>query len=157
MNKNVMPTFYFSSEFGADELRERLEYFGYPISQWRQITFIDKSRDFQDVIKPDGLNLIDYLEVTDEGEFYKMGIQIKRIYEKLCTGVAIIGLQKKFGSDFGYGGQPTADKPRLYISLEKGTLKIVKAKLWATEVNPDSKARSFKLVQGARFIWEAWH
>jgi len=91
MNKSVMPTFYFSSEFGADELRERLEYFGYPISQWRQMTFIDKSRDFQHVIKPDGLNLIDYLEVTDEGEFYKMGIQIKRIYEKLCTGVAVIG------------------------------------------------------------------
>ncbi|MGA2464684.1 MAG: bifunctional DNA primase/polymerase [Thermodesulfobacteriota bacterium] len=155
-NRNLMKTFYFSSEFGADELRQRLEGFPYLLDGWRKITFIEKSRDFQDVIDPDGLNVIDYLEVSDEGEFYKMGIQIKRIYEKLRDGIAVIGLQKKFGSDFGYGGQPTADKPRLYISLEKQTLKIVKAKLWATTVNPDGMTRKFNLVQGARFLWDEW-
>lgn len=157
MNKDLMPTYYFSSEFGADELRERLEPFGYPIREWKKkVTFIDRSRDFQDVIKPDGLNPIDYLEVSDEGEFFKMGIQIKRIYEKLNEGVAIIGLQKKFGSDFGYGGQPTADKPRLYISLEGSVLKIVKAKLWATNMNPNGMTRRFNLVKGAKFSWERW-
>jgi len=156
LNKDLMPTYYFTSEFGGDELRERLEPFGYSMEKWRAITFIERSRDFQDGIYPNGLNLIDYLEVSDEGEFYKMGIQIKRIYEKLHDGVAVIGLQKKFGGDFGYGGQPTADKPRLYITLEKGTLKIVKAKLWAGEVNPNGMFRRFKLHKGAKFIWESW-
>jgi hypothetical protein len=155
-NKDLLPTHYFTSEFGGDELRERLEPFGYPMEKWRAITFIERSRDFQDVINPDGLNLIDYLEVSDEGEYFKMGIQIKRIYERLNQGVAVIGLQKKFGSDFGYGGQPTADKPRLYVTLEKSTLKIVKAKLWTGEVNPNGMSRRFKLHKGARFSWDSW-
>jgi putative DNA primase/helicase len=155
-NRNFMPTFYFTSEFGAGELRERLEGFGYQIDKWKKITFMERSRDFQDVINSDGLNVIDYLEVSDEGEFYKMGIQIKKIYEKLKMGIAVIGLQKKFGSEFGYGGQMTADKPRLYISLDKQTLKIVKAKLWATDVNPNGMYRTFKLVKGAKFLWNPW-
>jgi len=156
LNKDLMPTYYFTSEFGGDELRERLEPFGYPMEKWRVITFIDRSRNFQDVINPDGLNLIDYLEVSDEGEYFKMGIQIKRIYERLNQGVAVIGLQKKFGSDFGYGGQPTADKPRLYVTLEKSTLKIVKAKLWTGDTNPNGMFRKFKLHKGARFTWDSW-
>lgn len=156
LNKDLMPTNYFTSEFGGDELRERLEPFGYPMEKWRGITFIERSRDFQDVINPDGLNLIDYLEVSDEGEYFKMGIQIKRIYEKLHDGVAVIGLQKKLGSDFGYGGPPTADKPRLYITLEKSTLKIVKAKLWKGDTNPNGMFRTFKLHKGATFTWNRW-
>ena len=151
-----MPTYYFTSEFGGDELRERLEPFGHPMNEWNKIVFAERSRDFQDVIDPDGLNIIDYLEVGDGGEFFKMGIQIKRIYEKLRQGVAIIGLQKKSGTDFAYGGEMTAEKPRLYVTLENHTLRIKKAKLWKGDRNPNGMSRRFKLFKGANFIWEPW-
>jgi len=156
LNKDTFPTFYFTSEFGSGELRKRLAGFGYSMEIWRKITFAEHSGNFQDVIKPDGLNLVDYLEVDDEGAYYKIPIQIRRIYEKLNTGVAVVGLQKPFGRDFAFGGQQTGDKPRLYISLEKNTLKIVKGKLWKTGTNPNEMTRGFKLICGAKFQWEEW-
>jgi len=156
LNRDLLPTRYFSSEFGRDELLERLQPFGYPLSEWHKITFTMRSRNFEDVVDPNGLNLVDYLEPDDEGRFFRMGIEIKRIFDKLHFGAAVIAIQKKPGADYAYGGQITAEKARLYLSLEKNTLKIIKAKLWATRQNPVGMIRTFKLIRGSKFEWGPW-
>jgi len=143
---------YFSSEMGAMELRDRLKKFEANLKNWKEdINFRERSTNFADVIKPNDVNIIDFLEITDE--FYKVGGMIKEIYDKLKKGVAIIALQKNKGTDLGLGGARSIEKARLYLSIGQGVLKIVKGKNWATEHNPNGMEWKFKLLQGSKFIW----
>ncbi len=151
---------YYSSEMGAMELRDRLKKFEVNLQNWKDnINFKERSSNFADVIKPNDVNIIDFLEITDE--FYKIGGTIKEIYDKLKKGIAIIALQKNPKTDFGLGGMRSVEKARLYISIEHGKIKIVKGKNWAGETNPNGLIRNFKLIQGAKFIattgWERKH
>lgn len=142
---------YFSSEMGPEEIHLRLRKFpDIDISEWRFTPRV-KSSKFSDVIVPDAVNIIDYLEVTEDP--WKVGGEIKGIFDRLNKGIAIIALQKKTGTDIGRGGEFTLEKPRLYLAMEKGTLKIVKGKNWSNpEINPNGWEWKFKLVQGCRFI-----
>ncbi len=100
-------------------------------------------------------DIIDFLEISDE--FYKIAGMIKEIYDKLKKGIAIIALQKNPKAEFGIGGARSIEKARLYVTLEKGIAKIVSGKNWASETNPNGLYRTFKLVQGAKFITqEGW-
>lgn len=143
---------YFSSEMGAMELRDRLKKFEGNLQTWKQdINFRERSSNFADVIKPNDVNIIDFLEITDE--FYKVGGLIKEIYDKLKKGIAIIALQKNKGTDMGLGGARSIEKARLYLSVGQGIIKIIKGKNWATEHNPNGMEWKFKLLQGSKFIW----
>ncbi len=150
---------YFSSEMGKVEMKMRLSKFDEPLTRWK-FRAVERDSNFADCIVPDQINMIDFLELTgaEGAEFYKIGAFIKEIYDKLTTGIAIIALQKQFRSDLARGGIGSLEKARLYITLEKGNLKIVKAKNWATETNPNNLNIKFKIVQGAKFIrtseWE---
>jgi hypothetical protein len=62
---------YFSSEMGAAELQIRLKKFNIPLTDWSKVRFIAKNCDFKDVVNPNGLNIIDYLEVAKD--FYEIG------------------------------------------------------------------------------------
>jgi hypothetical protein len=139
---------YFSSEMGKTELRERLLKFPYPLESWK-VHFWERSSNFADVIRPDGINIIDFLEIHDE--FYKVGLYIKDIFDKLKTGIAFILIQKNKNTDFGLGGMRSLEKARLYLAMEPGRLKIVKAKNWASQKNPNGLSISFKLVGGCDF------
>ena len=151
-NMNDFPITYFSSEMGAVELRNRLGKFDIPISKWN-MKFFEKSSNFEDGLDPNGINVIDFLEIYDE--FYKIGLHIKQIYDKLDKGIAVIAIQKNPETDFGIGGMRSIEKARLYLALDRNTIKIVKAKNWATETNPNGLAKDFKLIQGAKFISES--
>jgi hypothetical protein len=141
---------YFSSEMGPEEFHLRLRKFNdLNLSDWR-FSPRQRSTKFEDVIVPDSLNIIDYLEVTKD--FYEVGGEIKGIFDRLGKGIAIIALQKKKGSDIGRGGDFTLEKPRLYMAMQPGELKIVKGKNWASEYNPNGMSWKFKLVQGCRFL-----
>jgi len=142
---------YFSSEMGGMELNERLSKFDISLSDWR-FTVKERSSNFADVIAPDGINIIDFLEIYDE--FYKIGQPIKDIYEKLNKGIAIIAIQKNLNTNYGLGGQRSLEKARLYLAMEPGRLKIVKAKNWQTSLNPNGLEIAFKLVQGCKFVYE---
>ncbi len=83
---------YFSSEMGALELKDRFSKFDRPLNSWK-VKFKERASNFADVIKPDAINIIDFLEVHDE--FYKIGGLIKDIYDKLTTGIAVIAIRKK--------------------------------------------------------------
>ncbi len=143
--------FYFSSEMADRELKKRLSKFNLPLKEW-SFTVIERASNFADVIQPDDINVIDFLEVYDE--FYKIGFSIKEIYNKLEKGIAIIAIQKNPNVDWGLGGMRSMEKARLYLSLEKGRAKIVSGKNWASEIRPDGLCLDFKLVQGCKFIVE---
>ena len=153
-----MPTFYFSSEMGDSELKNRLLPFG-PKPTWKQFRMkvIERSSDFADVIRPDAINIIDFLEIHDE--FYKVGLYIKQIFDKLNKGIAVIALQKNPGKDQGLGGMRSIEKARLAINMERGGhLVIDKAKNWATMNNPRGLALDYKLVDGCHFtVDKDWH
>ncbi len=155
-NMNRFSINYFSSEMGSIELRSRLSKFGIPLKDWK-VRFKERSSNFADVIKPDEINIIDFLEITGEegSEFYKVGGFIKHIYDKLNKGIAIIGLQKNRGVDFGLGGMRGLEKARLYLSMGQGQIKITKAKNWFNSmVNPNGLKLDFKLAQGCEFLIE---
>jgi hypothetical protein len=102
------------------------------------------------VIKPDAINIIDFLEVHDE--FWKVGGMLKEIYDKLNNGIAIVAIQKDKKKDYGRGATMGLEKPRLYLTLNPGQAKIEKAKNWADPLkNPNGLMLDFKLHQGCEF------
>jgi hypothetical protein len=144
--------FYFSSEMGGAELKERLQNFNekMPFKMWENCTFIERANDFDIAIRPDDINIIDFLEIHDE--FYKIGGFIKKIFDKLEKGIAIIAIQKNKGRDDGLGGARSIEKARLYLSMRPGVIKIVKAKNWVSgTVNPNGLEKQFKLAKGMIF------
>jgi len=65
----------------------------------------------------------------------------------------LITVQKKQGATLGRGAEFSAEKPRLYLSLDTGKLTIVKGKNWAQPgVNPNGLKFSFQLVDGYKFV-----
>ena len=96
-NMACMETHYFSSEMGSAEMKKRLEKFDIPLSAWKFHAW-ERSHNFADIIRPDALNIIDFLEVNDNGEYFKMGSYITQIHRQLKRGVAVIGIQKPTGA-----------------------------------------------------------
>lgn len=147
---------YLSSEMGKPELKSRLRAFGHGLTEWQKIKFVDRSSNFVDVIDPTGLNIIDFLELTQD--VYLVAEHLKKIYQKLTTGVCFVAIQKKKDADLGRGAEFSAEKPRLYLSFDPGKIKIIKAKNWRdSTVNPRGMELRFKLVAGCKFhIEEDW-
>lgn len=156
LNKDRFKIRYLSSEMGATELKGRLKKFSVPLSEWKGIDFKERSSNFSDAIDPDALNILDYLEIADA--FWKIAEDMRRIYEKLRKGVAVVCLQKTAGKDAGRGGDFGLEKPRLYLNLDPdppdgAVLSIRKAKAWAFPGrNPNGKKVNFKIVDGCRLI-----
>lgn len=152
LNLDTHAITYFSSEMGPTELKSRIEKFERPLTDWKKVKFKERTQNFQDVIQPDIINIVDYLELTDE--FYKVGGQIKAIFDKLKSGIAIIALQKKMGQELARGGDFTMEKARLYISLSRDNIcKIIKAKNWVNpRMKPTGKVKSYSLLYGCKFL-----
>jgi hypothetical protein len=156
-NMDKFDVHYFSSEMGASELRKRLFKFDCPLDRWR-FKAKERSDNFADVIAPgEGrLNIIDFLEIHEN--FFEIGGRLAEIHKKLKGAVGIVAIQKNPGVDVGLGGFRGLEKPRLYLAMSQGRLKIVKAKIWATSENPNGKEVNFKLVEGSKFKkTDDWH
>jgi hypothetical protein len=157
LNQEKYAIFYQCSEMEKEELASRLMNFeGIELENW---TFEAerRSRDFADVIRPDCINIIDYLEVSSD--FYEVADTLKAIHEKLESGIAIVALQKKIGASLGRGAEFSLEKPRLYLSMDAGKTTIVKAKNWVKpDYNPNGLIIKYKIVGGCKFIiTENWH
>ena len=149
LNMDKYNIHYYSSEMGPEELKLRLSKFGN--IKWK-FDARERSTNFADVIYPDDINIIDYIEITS-GEFYLIGEELRAIFDKLHKGVAVVALQKKKGAELGRGAEFSLEKPRLYLSMDSGSLKIIKAKNWAVEgENPNGVEFKFRLIKGAEFI-----
>ena len=139
---------YQSSEMDSDELSMRLRGFEAGLNAFRQkIEWIKRSTDWWDIILPDAINIIDFMEIHED--FYKVGGWIKKVFDRLKKGIAVIALQKTANTEIGRGGAVTKEKARLYLSIDYGTLTIVKAKNWHDqEVNPNGRKIDFTMERG---------
>jgi hypothetical protein len=155
MNRDAHGITYVTSEMGVEEFADRIDKMEIDRDEWFQkVKVISKSSDFSDSIRPDGLNIIDYVDLGVD-DFPRVGEIIRRIWDRLETGVAFIGLQKNFNTDLPQGGIGSIKLARLAISLEHGKMKIIKAKGWRdTKINPCGFAMEFKLVSGWKFLPE---
>jgi hypothetical protein len=159
MNQGKQDIAYFNSEMAVEEMKLRLDCFEY-VDGWCFRAF-ERTGNFADVIFPDAVNIIDFMEINDE--FYKVAGELQAIHEKLNKGIAIVALQKnppkkdlkgKMSEvDLGRGGAFGLEKPRLYMAMDAGRLKIVKAKIWKNpKINPNGKIFKFKLLNGSEFV-----
>ncbi len=144
--------YYASSEFGGEELKERLSGFeDMTLDDWN-FHFFNRADEFQDVIKPDAINIIDYLEISDN--FYQVGGKLKAIHDKLGKGIAVVALQKDPKAAQGRGGSFSLEKPRLYLNIMDNypagqLVQIRKAKNWVDKSrNPNRMERGFKIYAG---------
>jgi len=140
---------YFTSELSEQELKKRISKFGDGID-W-QFHAHERNSNFDSVIIPDAINVIDYLE-PPSGEYFAIGDQIKAIHDRLTTGIAFVAIQKKRKAELGRGAEFSEERARLYLSMDAGKLKIIKAKNWRTDINPNGKVYTFKLTDGCKFI-----
>jgi hypothetical protein len=149
-NQKEFPIYYFCSEMGEVELRDRLDKFpGMTINDW-QFEAIERAADFADVIRPDCINVIDFLEMTTE--LYLVNQHLTAIHHKVGTGIALVLIQKKVGAAFGRGLEFGLEKPKLYLSMDKGKIQIVKGKSWAKKnVDPNGLQTKFKIIDGCQF------
>ena len=157
LNMYDFPIFYQSSEMGKEELAARLSNFqGVDLADWNFMAE-ERSHDFQDVIRPDCINIVDYLEISKD--FYLVAEYLRQIHDKLAGGIAVVALQKRRGSEIGRGGDFGLDKPRLYLSMGNGTMTVHKAKNWANPAeNPNGLTIEFKIVRGCDFmVTRDWH
>jgi len=149
---------YFNSEMGSSELKKRLNNFDdMTLGMWKFKAW-ERSDNFADVIKPGKgkVNIIDFLELHDN--FYEVGGKLAEIHKKLKGAVALVALQKNPGVKMGLGGFRSAEKPRLYLSMDSGLITIQKCKNWATSENPNGLQYKFKVVGGCKFIKvQGWH
>lgn len=152
---------YFSSEMGSDEFRSRVQNFrnpdgsAIPIETWNQLNARERVDNFHDVIKPNSLNIIDYLEMSDN--FYQIAGKLALIYKKLDKGVAFVAIQKDRKNELGRGGSFGMEKPRLYLTVDPerpgSILRVRKAKNWqVTDYNPNGLSIKFKTVGGCNLI-----
>lgn len=145
----------------------------YPIKTFMdKIEFINRHREWWDIVNPTGLNIIDYIEEHEKK--YLIPQYIAKIQERLTTGHALIMLQRVPGRDYGTGGAEIRNKPSVILSLQKsgGMSKVVvedvKAynietmqKLTGDTHSPRGLWREYKLVDGWKFVpqgrgWRSW-
>jgi len=152
MNMKRHRVVLFNSESGEAELKNRLlNADGVGIEDWCFETY-ERNIDFADVIIPEAMNIIDFLELNED--FYKVARYIKEIFDKLTTGIAVIALQKNKGAEYARGGAGAEEKARIILHLDPGELTLKVAKNWAEGVtaSPKGKKWTFQIVGGCNFV-----
>lgn len=137
----------------------------YPVKKFgERIEFITRHKDWWDIIDPEGLNIVDYIEEHEKK--YLIPDYISKIQARLTTGLAIIILQRVPGRDYGTGGAEIRNKPSVICSLKRdgkiNTIHIEDIKSFNTETigkmfdgevfNPRGLWREYKLVDGWKFL-----
>lgn len=153
----------FFSEGGTESLRDRLDrHTDKMIGEWRFKAY-PRTKNFEDVIFPDAVNVIDYMLLGDE--FWKVAIYLDDIYRKLDKGIAYVNIQKNATSEAGRGGDFGLERPQLYVTLSQDPeiefhpenvqpciAKILKAKSWKKRRNPDGLVMPFQIEDGWKIL-----
>lgn len=150
---------YFSSEMLDTEFKVRLQCFqpNVQIEHWNFKPY-HRTENFEDVIDPDGLNIIDFLEIHDK--FWSVGQTMLKIFNRLNTGIVIICVQKSRSADHGRGGSFLIEKPRITINLERrygdddlpdgATVHVTNAKFPRKDrENPNGKRKDYYVAGGS--------
>ena len=139
----------YNSETGREQMKERLSNFDFDIPVPAPFRTLERYDNFADVIDPNKISVIDYLDFNSE--VYEVGEEIDKIFRKL-KGIAVIGIQippptkqlyrgqeKWVHRDLAYGGGFTAKRAILYLTLwstGKKT-KLLKIKHCKTRADPN--------------------
>jgi len=156
-NRNTWDVHYFNSELGPGALKKRtMQFANSEPMQWQEkINFYNLSDHFHDHVKagPDKLNIIDFMEPLGD-DYPLIPGWIKKIHDKIIENgaIAVICLQKPHGRDEAVGGRGTLDKPRLYLAVSWGKIKMVRVKDWASDMNPRGLEMDFQIAKGSQLI-----
>lgn len=153
MNMGKFPINYLNSDMGEEEFRMRLDKGDVDIEEWdRLVELYPCSLYFEDYIKPDYINIVDFLEVFDE--FWRIGEPIQKMASKVNGGILIVAIHKNPNVDLGLGGNRAMEKAKLVLSLDPGKIKIIDAKNWANGIttSPKGKTWTYKLVGGIKIV-----
>lgn len=149
---------YLNSEMDEHELTDRCSSFPNGLEIFSNgCEFIQRYHDFADIIIPNGINFIDYLEIHED--FFELGKLINEIHQSLTTGICFIAVQKKQGADYAKGGASSLEKPRLVVNLDKNEgygkiCKIVKCKKTVQRGdNHDGKEIDFNIDKNSAFVF----
>ncbi len=149
----------FTNDMTPEEIKERFNNANLENPSLTHFRVFDRNDNFGDVVEPDSINVIDYLDLNSE--VYLIGEEIEKIYRKLNRGIAVIGIQKKPGQELGQGGIFSEKRSKLYLSLDTikvGTelvhnLVIQKVRGRTNPLtNPRYMSFKFKLVGGINFL-----
>jgi hypothetical protein len=161
-NKNRMKIRFISSEMRAGEFKSRWKTFPYPAAFWapdEMTEYVELGNNLSNLILPDALNIIDYLEFRD-GDYTKGAEYMRQIHDKLKQGVAIVCNQQKEGVRLPRSGDLIMEKPRLAVTFRKvstenddviGIAEIQKAKNVKIGKVDGKKLRYQLLDNGSRF------
>ena len=162
LNMDTFKVDLFNSETGKEQMKERFEPLNIPDPA--PFNVYERYDTFADVIDPEALTVIDYLDFNSE--VYMAGQAIDEIFRKLTTGACIIGMQmpppanvkqsdgsvKKVSRDLAYGGAFTAKRAALYITLGQGICKLVHVKNPAQKgVNPNNRQWKYRFDNNGYF------
>jgi len=163
MNKHVID--YWTSEIIGDDITERYYAIDPSLPDPLPFNAWERYANYADVIEPDHINVIDYLDTNSD--YILVADEINKIFEKLDKGIAVIAMQKPLPSvtyikgqkkviqrDMAYGGTPTAKRACLYLSLSQGHIKIVFVKKRANpRIDPRNMQWTFNIDEkGANFL-----
>jgi len=151
---NTLGVDLYNSETGAEQMKERFMPFDIP--EPAPFNVYEQYDNFADVIDPDRISVIDYLDLNSE--VYLVGEEIDRIFRK-TNCVAVIGIQKPpptvtyvkgvkkiIDRDLGYGGGFSAKRAVVYISMSSNKLKLVYVKTPASpKINPNNMQWTFRI------------
>ncbi len=163
-NMDTFPCIYWTNEFSPQKFHARIDFFDWvnihKADGTRKFRVVEKYDNFEDVILPDAINVIDWIELTGESgqEFYRISGIMKHIQEKLRKGICVIVLQKKHHpntkmgqQDLGVGGEMSLRRAALYINIDYQKLTVKKCKSWI-EINPNNRQWRFDIIEhGSRF------
>jgi hypothetical protein len=153
-----------NTEMTAARIKKRLmdhpEIGGFKMSN---LHAFQREDNFADVLKPDGINVIDYLEVSSERPA-SVGDELAAIHNKLKDGMALVAIQKKahqkdfkgriWEQELGVGGEWSKRKAGVYLTIDhypENKLVIRKCRERTHDhINPVGMEFKFKLVKG---IW----
>ena len=155
LNMNKFDVDLYNSETSPEQMHERFSPLDIPYPA--PFTVYERYDNFADVIHPDHISVIDYLDLNSE--VYLVGSEIDAIFRKLRNGVAIIGLQKPpavvtiikgvqktISRDLAYGGGFTAKRAVLYITMSNNKLKLLYVKTPRNpRVNPNNATFSYSI------------
>ena len=151
LNCSGTPVHYFSSEISDSEFKERLLRMGDKEELDNVHLFADfEPQDLIDIIHPDELNIIDYLE-PPMGDYTQIAPIVTDIQRTLQKGIAIICLQKKSDDKHPAGGQYLRNKPHLYCRLDKVEYPVYKITIEKCKAmnhgyrNPTGKSCEYKI------------
>jgi len=173
--QNFQVDFFTNNEASPQEIVQRIQAFN--IEMPPAFKVYERYDNFGDVVKPNSITIIDYLDLNSE--VYLAAEEIKNIQSKLGNGVAVIGMQlppptvtiykgqkKLIHRELAYGGAFTEKRPVLYLNLwnngqqNHGICRIKKAKNRAQRnIDPNNMQWEYTIDSfGATFEkWDRYH